>query len=171
MAVANLLKLAQRKVGDEHEAADVLRLADDELGEAHAELRDLARGLHPVALAERGLGSALESLTVRCEMPVALDVRAGDLPEHVALAVYFVVSESLTNAARYADARAVRIRVAREDGALLVEVADDGRGGADATDGTGLRGLADRIDTLGGSFEVDSPRGAGTRVRARLPLG
>jgi signal transduction histidine kinase len=103
-------------------------------------------------------------------MPVTLDVRDGELPEQVELGAYFVVSESLTNASRYAQARAVWIRIAREGDVLLVEVADDGRGGADAAAGTGLRGLADRIAALGGRFEVDSPPGAGTRVSARLPL-
>jgi signal transduction histidine kinase len=171
MAVGNLLKLAQRQLDDEHAAADVLRLAHDELGEAHAELRDLVRGLHPMALSERGLHGALESLTVRCEMPVTLDFQADDVPEDVELAVYFIVSESLTNASKYAAASAVRIRVAREDGVLLVEIADDGRGGADATVGTGLRGLMDRVDTLGGSLEVESPLGAGTCISASLPLG
>ena len=170
MAVGNLLRAAQIKLGDQHEAVDVLRLAHDELGEAHADLRDLARGLHPVALAERGLGGALESLTVSSDMSVTLDVDTGELPENVALAAYFIVSESLTNATKYAEADSVRVRVEPEDGALVVEIADDGRGGADATAGTGLRGLADRIDALGGSFEVDSPAGAGTRVRAVLPL-
>jgi signal transduction histidine kinase len=170
MAVGNLLRAARIKVGDEHEAADVMQLALDELGEAHADLRDLARGLHPVALAERGLGGALESLTVGCDMAVSLDVRAGELPEHIALAAYFIVSESLTNASKYAAADSIRIRVAPDDEALLVEIADDGRGGADATAGTGLRGLADRVDALGGRFDLESPPGAGTRVRARLPL-
>jgi signal transduction histidine kinase len=170
MAVGNLLRAARIKVGDEHEAAAVMQLALDELGDAHADLRDLARGLHPVALAERGLGGALESLTVGCDMEVTLDVQAGELPEEIALAAYFIVSESLTNASKYAAAESIRIRVAPEDGALLVEIADDGRGGADATAGTGLRGLADRIDALSGRFELESPAGAGTRVRAVLPL-
>jgi signal transduction histidine kinase len=170
MAVGNLLRVAQLKLGDDHEAAGVLRLAHDELGEAHTELRDLARGLHPVALSERGLRDALESLTVACEVPVTLDVRAGELPEPVELAAYFIVSESLTNATKHAAANAIRIHAAREDGALVVEIADDGRGGADATAGTGLRGLSDRIAALGGQIEVDSPPGAGTRVSARLPL-
>jgi signal transduction histidine kinase len=170
MAVGNLLKVAERQLGEEHEAAGVLRLAHDELGEAHAELRDLARGLHPVALSERGLRSAIESLTVACEMPVTLEVRAGELPERVELAAYFIVSEALTNASKHAPASPVRIRIAREDEALALEIADDGPGGADAAGGTGLRGLADRIDALGGHFEVDSPPGAGTRVSARLPL-
>jgi len=170
MAVANLLKLAQRELDDEHAAAGVLRLAHDELGEAHAELRDLVRGLHPMALSERGLRSALESLAVRCEMPVTLDFEADDLPEHVELAVYFIVSESLTNASKYAAAGAVRIRVIRAGGVLRVEIADDGRGGADTTVGTGLRGLMDRVDALGGSFELESPLGAGTRISVRVPL-
>jgi signal transduction histidine kinase len=170
MAVGNLLKLARRKLGDDHEAADVLRAADDELGEAHVELRDLARGLHPVALSERGLVRALEGLTAGCDVPVTVDVRVETLPEQVELAAYFIVSESLTNASKYSDASAISIRVAHEQDAVLVEIADDGCGGANAAAGTGLHGLADRIDALGGRFEVHSPRGAGTRVSAHLPL-
>ncbi|HEY1277734.1 MAG TPA: GAF domain-containing sensor histidine kinase [Thermoleophilaceae bacterium] len=172
MAVGNLLRLAARKLDDDdNEAAEVLRLAGDELGEAHTELRDLARGLHPVALSERGLESAIESLTVGCEMPVSVDVRAGELPEPIELAAYFIVSEALTNASKHAAPSPVRIRVAREDGALALEIADDGRGGADPAGGNGLRGLADRVDALGGRFEIDSPPGVGTRVSAHLPLG
>jgi signal transduction histidine kinase len=170
MAVGNLLKVARDKLGDDDEASGVVSVAQAELDEAHGELRDLARGLHPVALAERGLGPALEALTAGCDMPVTTDVRAGELPEHVALAAYFVVSESLANASRYSAATAVQVRVARETGELLVEIADDGGGGADPAAGTGLHGLADRVDALGGRFEVDSPPGIGTWVRARLPL-
>ena len=170
LAVANLLKVAQRNLDRDDEAADVLRLACDELGAAQAELRDLARGLHPVALSERGLRSALESLTVSCEMPVTLEVEADGLPDDVELAAYFIVSESLTNARKYAEAKTVRIRVAPVAEGLLVEIADDGSGGADPASGTGLRGLADRIDSLGGRLEIDSAPGAGTRVSARLPL-
>jgi signal transduction histidine kinase len=170
MAVANLLKLAQRKLEDGDEAADVLRLAGDELGEAQAELRGLARGLHPVALSERGLRSALESLTAGCDMPVTLDVGTQELPEQIELAAYFIVSESLTNANRYAGASAVAIRIAPEAQAALIEIVDDGRGGADPASGTGLRGLADRIEALGGRLEIDSPPGTGTRISARLPL-
>jgi signal transduction histidine kinase len=170
VAIANLLKLAERKLEGGDEAADVLRLASDELGEAQAELRDLARGLHPVALSERGLHSALESLTVGCEMSVELDVDADGLPDDVELAAYFIVSESLTNARKYADADTVSIRAAPVAGALVVEIVDDGVGGADPASGTGLRGLADRIDSLGGHLEIDSAPGSGTRVTARLPL-
>jgi signal transduction histidine kinase len=169
-AVANLLKLAQGRLERGDETIAVLRLACDELGAAQTELRELARGLHPVALSERGLRGALESLTVGGDMAITLDVAADELPDDVELAAYFVVSESLTNARKYADARAVRVRVAPVDDTLLVEIVDDGRGGADPASGTGLRGLADRMDALGGRLEVDSPPGAGTRVSARLPL-
>jgi signal transduction histidine kinase len=171
VAVGNLLKLAQRQVGDGDEALDVLRLASDELSAAQTELRDLARGLHPVALSERGLQSALESLIVGSEVPVTLDVAVDELPEHVELAAYFVVCEALTNARKYAEASAVRVRVAQLEDALLVEIVDDGKGGADPSSGTGLRGLADRVDALGGRLEVESPPSAGTTVSARLPLG
>jgi signal transduction histidine kinase len=170
VAVGNLLKLAQRRLGHGDEAVDVLRLACDELGAAQIELRDLARGLHPVALSERGLRSALESLTVGSEIPVTLDVAADELPTDVELAAYFIVCESLANARKCAEAEAVRVRVAHVADALLVEIVDDGSGGADPSSGTGLRGLADRVDALGGRLEVESPPGAGTRVSARLPL-
>jgi signal transduction histidine kinase len=170
MAVSNLLKLAQRKLDGGDVALDVLRLADDELSAAQAELQGLARGLHPVALSERGLRNALESLTAGCEMPVTLDVDAQELAEHIELAAYFIVSESLTNANKYANADAVWIRVAPVAEELLVEIVDDGSGGADPASGTGLRGLADRIDALDGRLEIDSAPGAGTRVSAYLPL-
>jgi signal transduction histidine kinase len=170
-AVANLLTAAQRLLDRGDQPSDVLRLASDELGAAQTELRGLARGLHPGALAERGLRSALESLTVGSEVPMTLDVAVDELPPDVELAAYFVVSESLTNARRYAEAGAIRVLVGHVEDTLLVEIVDDGCGGADPSAGTGLRGLADRIDTLGGRLEVDSRPGAGTRVSARLPLG
>ena len=169
-AVSTLLKAAERRLERGDQPFDVLRLASDELGAAQGELRDLARGLHPVALSERGLRSALESLTVGSEAQITLDLDADELPDDVELAAYFIVCESLTNAGRYAGADAVRVRVGPIDGALLVEIEDDGAGGADPSSGTGLRGLADRVDSLGGTLEVDSPPGAGTRVSARLPL-
>jgi signal transduction histidine kinase len=168
--VSNLLTVAQRRLDRGEPPGDVLDRASEELGAAQVEMRDLARGLHPVALSERGLRNALESLTAGAETAVAIDVTEEDLPPELELAAYFVVSESLTNARKYAGARAVGVRVACEAGALLVEVADDGCGGADPGGGTGLLGLADRIDALGGSLEVESPPGGGTRVSARLPL-
>ena len=169
-AVANLLRAAQLQLERGGDAGDTLRFAHDELGAAQTELRELARGLHPVALSERGLRSALESLIVGSEPSMTLDVAVGDLPDDIELAAYFIVSESLMNARRYAGADAVRVRVASVDDELLVEIVDDGAGGADPASGTGLRGLADRIDALGGRLEIESPVGAGTRVSARLPL-
>jgi signal transduction histidine kinase len=169
-AVANLLRAAQVQLDRGDLPGGVLGLACDELGAAQTELRELARGLHPVALSERGLRNALESLTVGSDATVSLDVTADELPDAVELAAYFLVSESLTNARKYAGASAIRVRVAAVAGALLVEIADDGRGGADPASGTGLRGLADRVDALGGTLDVSSPPGAGTCVSARLPL-
>ena len=169
-AVANLLTAAQRRLDRGERPVDVLRLASEELGAAQIELRDLARGLHPVALSERGLRGALESLTVGSEIPMTVDVTPDELPDDVELAAYFLVAESITNARKYADASAVRVEVGPEADVLLVEVVDDGRGGADPACGTGLLGLADRVDALGGRLEVDSPPGVGTRVSARLPL-
>ena len=169
-AVANLLKAAERRLERGDRPLDVLQLASDELGAAQRELRDLARGLHPVALSERGLRSALESLTIGSEASITLDITADELPDDVELATYFIVCEALTNAQRYAGADAVRVRVSAVGDTLLVEIEDDGRGGADPSSGTGLRGLADRADALDGRIEVESPPGAGTRVSVRLPL-
>jgi signal transduction histidine kinase len=169
-AVASLLRVADRRLESGDEPLEMLRLAFDELGAAQTDLQSLARGLYPIALSERGLRSALESLRVGSELPVTLTVVAGDLPDDVALAAYFIVSESLTNARKYAAAKTVRVSVAPVADALLVEIVDDGCGGADPASGTGLRGLSDRTDALGGRLEVDSPLGAGTRISARMPL-
>jgi signal transduction histidine kinase len=171
VAVGQLLTLSRRKLdAGDGDVGQLLDLAADELSTANSELRELARGLHPVALAERGLRGALESLLGGCTVRVELDMPELDLPENVALAAYFVVAESLTNVSRYANASAARVRVAIEDGALRVEVIDDGVGGADPTAGTGLRGLGDRVEVLGGRLSVESAPGAGTRVRATIPL-
>jgi signal transduction histidine kinase len=168
MAVSNLLTATRRQLGSEN-AGELLELAAGELSAANAELRELARGLHPVALSERGLRDALESLIAGSAVSVHLDVPDVELPERVALAAYFLVAESLTNVSRYARASVARVRAAVEEGTLRIEVSDDGVGGADPTAGTGLRGLADRVDVLGGRLEVDSPPGAGTRVTAEIP--
>jgi signal transduction histidine kinase len=168
MAVANYLTVARRKPGD---AGAVLDLAAEELSAANAELRDLARGLYPVALAERGLRGALESLTAGCVVPVKLDVPDAAVPERVALVAYFVVCESLTNVVRYARASVAQVRIAIDAEELRVEVSDDGVGGANPAAGTGLRGLADRVQILGGSLDVTSRPGEGTRITARIPVG
>jgi signal transduction histidine kinase len=171
MAVSNLLTATRRKLDrDGSDAGRLLDLAAEELSAANAELRELARGLHPVALAERGLRGALESLTAGCAIPVHVDVPDLALPERVALAAYFLVSESLTNVVRYARANTARVRCAVDHGALHIEVSDDGVGGADPSAGTGLRGLEDRVQVLGGRLEVASPPGTGTRITATIPL-
>ena len=141
----------------------------DELGKAHEELRELARGLHPAALS-RGLNAAIGALATRSSVPVEYDVVEERFPDEIEVAVYYVASEALTNAAKYADASVVRIAVAVLDGVLVLEVADDGRGGAVAGGGSGLIGLSDRVEALRGRLTLTSPRGAGTTVRAEFPL-
>ena len=151
----------------------MLRGAARELEHALAELRELARGLHPAVLADRGLAPALETLASRSPLPLYVEgVPEERLAEPLEAAVYFVVAESLTNAVKHAEASELRVRMRTETGELRVEIADDGRGGADpsAGNGTGLRGLADRVEALGGRLAVESPPGAGTTVRAVLPL-
>jgi signal transduction histidine kinase len=172
VAVGNLLKVARKSLDGDHAGRvdPVLEMAAAELSKAHAELRDLARGLHPVALGDRGLRAAVDSLAQTCTVRVEVDVTDDALPESVALGAYFVVAESLANTQKYAQATLVRVRAAVADGALAVEVADDGAGGADVGAGTGLCGLMDRVEALGGRLEVDSPAGAGTRVLAVVPL-
>ena len=135
------------------------------------ELREMARGIHPAILAKGGLGSALKTLARRCPVPVELDVRAqARLPERVEVAAYYVVSEALTNAAKHAHASVVNVEVETVEGALRLRVRDDGVGGADPVRGSGLVGLKDRVEALGGTLAVQSPAGAGTALRVELPL-
>jgi signal transduction histidine kinase len=150
----------------------VLCEASNELSDAMAELRELARGLHPAVLTDRGLGPALELLCDRSPFPVEITgvQEAGRLPDGVEAAIYYVVSESLTNAAKHADASSATVALSCADDTVTVEIADDGRGGASLDAGSGLRGLVDRVEALGGELTVSSPRGAGTLVRAELPL-
>jgi PAS domain S-box-containing protein len=148
----------------------LLARAIDELATGLQDLHELASGLHPAVLSERGLSSALEALALRAPVPVELTaVPDRRLPEQVEVGAYYVVSEALANVHKHAGARRVVVRATAEHAALLVEVADDGAGGADP-EGEGLRGLLDRVEALGGSLEVDSPSGRGTRITARLPL-
>jgi signal transduction histidine kinase len=136
------------------------------------ELRDLARGIHPAVLSAHGLGVALEQVAARAPVPVKLDVDLAErLPEPIELAAYFVVSEALANVGKHAQATAVRVVVARRDAHAVIEVADNGVGGADDGGGSGLRGLADRVEALGGWLEVVSPAGRGTVLTAELPCG
>ena len=168
VAVSNLLRVARMKA--DAPADELLASAEEELAQAHAELRELARGLHPVALSERGLNAALESLCATSSLDVELDITDAELPDAIAAAAYFVAAESLANTARYAQASRVVVRVKPRAGELHIEVADDGVGGADATGGTGLSGLADRVEVLSGCLDVDSPPGGGTRIHASIPL-
>ncbi|HYZ53353.1 MAG TPA: GAF domain-containing sensor histidine kinase [Streptosporangiaceae bacterium] len=135
------------------------------------ELREIARGLHPAILADGGLRPALKALARRSAIPVRLDIRVEDrLPEPIEIAAYYVVAEALTNAAKHAHATVVHVQVAVGEGVLHVRVRDDGRGGADVTGGSGLAGLKDRAETLGGQILLHSPPGAGTDVQVSLPL-
>jgi signal transduction histidine kinase len=150
-------------------ATALLDGAQSELRTGLAELRELARGIHPAVLTDRGLEPAIASLASRSPVPVAVQADTVDLPAPVEIAAYFVVSEALTNVAKYAQASAATVTVRQADGFVRVEVADDGRGGADPSRGSGLSGLADRVAALDGTITVDSPPGAGTRVHAEIP--
>jgi PAS domain S-box-containing protein len=165
------LRLALEKL-DSDPAAARAALADvgDELALALDELRELARGLHPAVLSDRGLRAAVETLVGRVPAPVEIaDIPDERLPERVEAAAYYLIAEALTNVTKYAQASTVRVRVAASDASVVVEVSDDGVGGADPAAGSGLRGLADRVEALGGSLEVVSPAGAGTSLRAEIP--
>jgi PAS domain S-box-containing protein len=151
-------------------AREALSEASEGLDQALAELRELARGIHPAVLSEHGLPAALAALADRAPLMVELDMRLAERPRQaVEAAAYYVVAEALTNVVRYAGAPEARVIVERMDGRLSVEVADDGCGGADPGSGSGLRGLSDRVEALGGRLEVRSPAGEGTVVRAELP--
>ena len=144
--------------------------ASAELAKATEELRELARGIHPAILSDRGLEAAVESLAQRAPLPVEIDASVdGRLPEPVEAAAYFVVSEALTNVVRHSGAGRAEVGIRRDNGRLVVEVADDGTGGANPA-GSGLRGLADRVAALDGRLRVDGPAGGGTIVRADIPL-
>jgi PAS domain S-box-containing protein len=165
---AVLLSLARlRESPAEH--ADLLDLAIEEIAGGLQDLRELASGLHPSVLSERGLAAALEALVLRAPVPVELEARLDRrLPPQVEAAAYYVVAEALANVDKHARAHRVTVRAAADAGRLTVEIADDGVGGADPG-GAGLRGLADRVEALGGRLEVLGERGSGTRLRAELP--
>jgi signal transduction histidine kinase len=147
-----------------------LTTAEEQLAHTLDELRELGAGLHPGGLDERGLSGALASLAARSPIEVELSVTDATLSEQIATAAYFVCSEALANVVKYAAASRARISIRAQAGRLVVEVADDGVGGADPAEGTGLRGLVDRLAALGGTLQVESPPGDGTRLTAELPL-
>jgi signal transduction histidine kinase len=164
------LNLGRRRLADDAEATALIDAWIAELKLSLAELRELARGIHPAVLTEHGLEPALRALAARSPVPVAVTGTIGErLPAAVETAAYFVVSEGLTNVAKYAQADQAAVRLERVDGHLTVEVSDDGVGGAAARTGSGLYGLADRVAALDGALEVASPPGGGTRLRADLP--
>jgi len=172
IAVAFRLQIAQTELPP---AADHLRAPLGELAadvtDAVEELREIARGLHPAALAFGGLPHALSLLAGRSAIPVTLDIRFdGRLPHPIELAVYYAVAEALTNTAKHAEATVVEVRLQIDRGWLHVQARDDGRGGADFHRGSGLLGIKDRIETLGGRVAFRSPAGAGTTVDIELPL-
>jgi signal transduction histidine kinase len=171
MALNMSLRLARSKVDtDPALAAELLDGAMQELSEATSELRELARGIHPAVLSDRGLAAALGGLAGRSPVPVEIvETPAERLPAPVESTTYFVIAEALTNVARYSQAGNATVRVARENGMVEVEVSDDGVGGANPAAGTGLRGLGDRVAALDGEFKVSSPAGEGTTVRASIP--
>jgi len=165
------LKLARRKThNDEEQAAVLLDQVEAEVRQALSELRTLASGILPPVLSDRGLAAAVEELTSRSPVPVEIEqMPAERLPERVEVAAYFVVAEALTNVAKHAAASKASVGVAKDDGRALVEVSDDGLGGVKLEDGSGLRGLADRVGALEGRLELDSPTGRGTTLRVEIP--
>ena len=155
---------------DPERAAEQLSAAQEQLALGLDDLRELARGIHPAVLTDRGLGPALESLAIRAPVPVEIT----ELPEErlsgpVEAAAYYVVAEAITNVAKYAQASHATVSVRRSNGRATVTVADDGIGGADPTRGTGLRGLADRLEALDGRLDVESSAAGGTRISAEIP--
>jgi signal transduction histidine kinase len=171
VSLSLVLGMARKKLADDDAARELVERAHEEAQAALGELRDLARGLHPAILSDRGLAPALEELASRAPVPVEVVTAPEErLPEHVEATAYFVVAEALTNVAKYAQATRATVTVRREWDDLRVEVVDDGVGGASADGGTGLRGLGDRIAALEGRFDVTSPPGQGTRVVAIVPV-
>jgi signal transduction histidine kinase len=164
-------RLESRLGADAPERADLER-ARGEIARSLGELREVAHGLHPAVVSAHGLDVALEQLVAVAPVPVALNVRVDRrLPEALEVAAYYLVSESLANIGKHARAGSVRVDVLRQDDLVLIEVSDDGVGGADTESGSGLRGLADRVEALGGRLRVWSPPGGGTRVSAEVPCG
>ena len=172
VALALNLRMAEKRAAEgDPMAAELVRRAGEEAGLALKDLRDLARGIHPAILTNRGLPAALDDLAGRASIPVDVVARPDErLPDQVEAAAYFVVSECLANVDKHARASFATVSVTPVDGELLVSVGDDGVGGASLGDGSGLQGLEDRVGALDGKLEVESAPGAGTQVLARIPL-
>jgi signal transduction histidine kinase len=170
VALSLELSLLEEQVAADPEARVRLERVRSEVAASLTELRELAHGIHPAVVSGHGLDVALEQLAVRALVPVTLQVETGGrLPEPFEVAAFYLVSESLANVGKHAQASAAQVTVKRAHGQLVIEIVDDGIGGADTERGSGLRGLADRVESLDGRLRVWSPRGGGTRVRAELP--
>jgi signal transduction histidine kinase len=170
IALSLELSLLKDRLREDPESFTRLEQARREITTSLEELRDVARGIHPAVVSGHGLEVALESLAARASVPVQLSVQvAGRLPEQVEMAAFYLVSESLANIAKHANATSATIEIAQNDGQIVVEILDDGVGGADTERGSGLRGLADRVEALEGRLRVWSPNGGGTRLRAEIP--
>jgi len=172
VSVALTLSLAEAKMRtDADAAAKLVKQAREEAQIAVTELRELARGIHPAVLSDRGLGPALEALAARAPVPVDVSgVPEQSLPKEVEAAVYFVTAEALTNVAKYAQADSATVVLSLDDGRVCLEIRDDGVGGADISTGSGVAGLCDRVEALDGELTVESPAGVGTTVTAQIPL-
>jgi signal transduction histidine kinase len=169
---ANLGAAREKLEADPEEGREMVAVAHEEAKAALKEIRDLVRGIHPVILEDRGLDAALSAVVARSPIPVALDVQVVRRPPAaVESAAYFVVNEALTNVARHAHATRANVAIARAGDRLVIEVRDDGIGGAGINGGTGLRGLRDRVAGLGGSMYVISPQGGPTTISVELPCG
>lgn len=169
VALALDLRLAERELaGRDPETTALLHAAVSSLQTAVEELRELAHGVYPPILTQSGLRAALEELAARTSVHVTVVAPAGRFPAEVEATAYFVACEAVANAVKHADAKAVSVEVASDGSTLVVTVVDDGRGGADP-DGSGLRGLSDRLDARGGRLWVDSPLGGPTRVTGEIP--
>jgi signal transduction histidine kinase len=173
VALALGMRLARDRLArDPDGARELLDEALVELDSARAELRELARGIHPAVLSDRGLPAALQALASRVPIPVDLvETPSERLPARVEIASYYVIAEALTNVAKYAHAGSAQVRVRQLNGSVSVEITDDGVGGADPAHGSGLRGLADRVAALDGRLEIISRAGQGTTVKAQIPCG
>jgi signal transduction histidine kinase len=156
-------------LADNHAEPELLGEARAELQAALSELRELARGIHPAILTDNGLRAAISSLVDRAPIPVTAQITDQRYPQPVESAAYFILSEALANIVKHAHARTATLMVKPRDGQLVVEISDDGQGGASAASGGGLEGLADRVGALDGRLTVDSKPGAGTTIRAEIP--
>jgi signal transduction histidine kinase len=172
VSVALALRVAETKLeSDPAQAHEFLSGAQEELARGLADLRELARGIHPAVLTEHGLGPALDSLLARAPIPVEIvEMPEERLAPNVEAAAYYVVAEAIANVGKYANASVATVGVSRSETRATVIVSDDGVGGADPAHGSGLHGLAARVESLNGRLDVKSPRGEGTRIRAEIPL-